>query len=301
MTHTTDEEGAVVAATDGKQFIAGPKDFVVGVQPTKPLRRFPEGKIRIRMRAGEFAKAFVRTGAVGIRVFSIKDTGMFWEPYHQLGVNYTASRVSGPREYLEGSKIPWTPSEEEKQAIKCEQTADDPDGKAMTAFLCAVMPRSWDRCEVCNIKLVGEEREHSNRCPVCLANPPVLSLPNKPASGTPVLDQLVKDEQSAYMDWQGAISRGAEAEPEIKEKWDKANEAIRAYIQGVNRVAGPGAAAQAMQVLGYGSEPESAFEFEKRLAAEAELAAADKEAERWGPESTGEVGDGQVIEEGETD
>lgn len=245
MTHTTDEEGAVVAATDGKQFIAGPKDFVVGVQPTKPLRRFPEGKIRIRMRAGEFAKAFVRTGAVGIRVFSIKDTGMFWEPYHQLGVNYTASRVSEPREYLEGSKIPWTPSEEEKRAVQVEQ----------------------------------------------------------PCRETPVLDQLVKDEQSAYMDWQGAISRGAEAEPEIKEKWEKANEAIRAYIQGVNRVAGPGAAAQAMQVLGYGSEPEpeSAFEFEKRLAAEAELAAADKEAERGGPKFTGEVGAGPVPEEGETD
>ena len=63
----------------------GPK-HVFGVREIKPLRGFPPGKIRIKMRNGCFTEFFVRTPD-GIRQFVALDYGDYWECSHEQGRN----------------------------------------------------------------------------------------------------------------------------------------------------------------------------------------------------------------------
>ena len=64
----------------------GMREVVFGIQEIKPLRYFPEGRIKIRMRPTDFANAFVKS-ATGIRKFLIRDTGDAWEPSYEQGRN----------------------------------------------------------------------------------------------------------------------------------------------------------------------------------------------------------------------
>lgn len=59
---------------------------VFGVQELKPLRGFPTGKVRIKMRNTEYAKFYVKTPE-GIRQFVAKDYGDYWECSHEQGRN----------------------------------------------------------------------------------------------------------------------------------------------------------------------------------------------------------------------
>jgi len=59
---------------------------IFGVQNPKPLAGFPQGRIRLRIRNTDFARAFVRTPS-GIRHFIVKDTGEKWEPMLEQGRN----------------------------------------------------------------------------------------------------------------------------------------------------------------------------------------------------------------------
>ena len=59
---------------------------VFGVQTIKPLRGFPSGKVRIRMRNDAFAQIYVKTPD-GIRQFVAKDYGDYWECSHEQGGN----------------------------------------------------------------------------------------------------------------------------------------------------------------------------------------------------------------------
>jgi len=58
-----------------------------GVDP-KPLKGFPEGRARIRMRPADFVKVFVKT-ATGIREFVVTEKDGHWEPLHELARNET--------------------------------------------------------------------------------------------------------------------------------------------------------------------------------------------------------------------
>ena len=59
---------------------------VFGVQKLKPLRGFPDGKVRIKMRNTAFAQIYIRTPE-GIRQFVAKDCGDFWQCSHEQGRN----------------------------------------------------------------------------------------------------------------------------------------------------------------------------------------------------------------------
>jgi len=50
---------------------------VWGITEPKPWREVPAGKVRIRMRAGRFASAFVKT-PTGITEYYIMADGDFW-------------------------------------------------------------------------------------------------------------------------------------------------------------------------------------------------------------------------------
>ncbi len=68
--------------------VIGSSNFVAGLKPIKPLRNFPEGRIRLRLRNNCFAEIWVRTEK-GIRRFSVMDTGDYWEPGPETGCNAT--------------------------------------------------------------------------------------------------------------------------------------------------------------------------------------------------------------------
>jgi len=59
---------------------------VFGIQDTKPLRGFPDGRVRIRLRNDGFAQAFVKS-ATGIRHFYIREVDGFWLPCFEQGAN----------------------------------------------------------------------------------------------------------------------------------------------------------------------------------------------------------------------
>lgn len=55
-------------------------EIIFAIREPKPLRGFPEGRVRLRLRNDEFARAFVRTPE-GIRHFIVQETpDGFWEP-----------------------------------------------------------------------------------------------------------------------------------------------------------------------------------------------------------------------------
>jgi hypothetical protein len=60
--------------------------YIFGIQEPKPLRNFPEGRIRLRLRNMDFAKAFVKT-ADGIREYIIGEHNGYWVPLHLVGEN----------------------------------------------------------------------------------------------------------------------------------------------------------------------------------------------------------------------
>lgn len=63
-----------------------PKPFI-GVREMLPLKGFPSGKIRIRMRPEEFAIAFVRTSE-GVFKYAIGEKDGYWHPAILQGSNF---------------------------------------------------------------------------------------------------------------------------------------------------------------------------------------------------------------------
>lgn len=60
---------------------------IFGVHDKKPLRRFPEGRVKIVMRNDDFMIAFVKASN-GIRKFYVKEVDGFYEPYCEAMANY---------------------------------------------------------------------------------------------------------------------------------------------------------------------------------------------------------------------
>jgi len=58
-----------------------------GIVKPKPLKGFPEGKIRIKLRCNDFAKAFVKTND-SIRCFVMYDDGKYWRCACEQMANY---------------------------------------------------------------------------------------------------------------------------------------------------------------------------------------------------------------------
>lgn len=63
------------------------KALVFGSVPRKPLRGFPRGRIRIRIRNDEFALVYVKNAA-GTVAYYVEDTGKWWEPSHMKEANH---------------------------------------------------------------------------------------------------------------------------------------------------------------------------------------------------------------------
>jgi len=59
---------------------------VFGAVEPKPLRGFPRGKFRLRIRNNEYVTAVVRTGD-GIRRFNVGEHDGFWWPMNETGEN----------------------------------------------------------------------------------------------------------------------------------------------------------------------------------------------------------------------
>lgn len=62
--------------------------FVFGIQEICPLRGFPEGRARVRMRVGEVARVFIKT-TDGILCYIPKAVEGFWEPFCLQSINQT--------------------------------------------------------------------------------------------------------------------------------------------------------------------------------------------------------------------
>lgn len=65
----------------------GIKKLAFGSTELKPLKGFPDGRIRIRVRNNEFVRVFVKS-TNGIREFFAEDQGDCWTPAYEQGGNY---------------------------------------------------------------------------------------------------------------------------------------------------------------------------------------------------------------------
>lgn len=70
-------------------------NLVFGVKPRKPITGLPPGKVRLRMRASDFAKAYVRD-SMGIRQFVLEDNGMTWA----VGIEHGSNRRLGNQDRI---------------------------------------------------------------------------------------------------------------------------------------------------------------------------------------------------------
>lgn len=61
--------------------------LLFGIADKLPLRGFPDGRIKIRIRTDSFVQAFIKT-ADGIEVYSVKEKDGYWEPCMKMGANY---------------------------------------------------------------------------------------------------------------------------------------------------------------------------------------------------------------------
>ena len=61
-------------------------DLVWGVAIPKPLKGFPEGKVKLRLRNDSWALAYVKTDD-GIMSYRIKERDGYWIPGHMQGSN----------------------------------------------------------------------------------------------------------------------------------------------------------------------------------------------------------------------
>lgn len=59
---------------------------VFGISEPKPLKGFPPGKVRIKMRKSDFTLIRVKTPD-GIREFLVKEEDGFWMPAFETGRN----------------------------------------------------------------------------------------------------------------------------------------------------------------------------------------------------------------------
>ncbi len=58
-----------------------------GVKKRKPLRGFPQGRVKIVIRNDDFVTAFVKTSD-GIRKFYVESVDGFWQPLNEVMANY---------------------------------------------------------------------------------------------------------------------------------------------------------------------------------------------------------------------
>ena len=63
------------------------RKFEFGVKDVLPLRGFPEGRARIRIRQGDWVKVFVRPPEGGIKEFLVEEKAGAWCPAGEVGAN----------------------------------------------------------------------------------------------------------------------------------------------------------------------------------------------------------------------
>jgi len=73
--------------------VIGGVPLVYGVREPLPLRGFPEGRTRIRMRPGKFVRVYVRPPDGGVREFVVQERDGAWWADIETGANRTAKRA----------------------------------------------------------------------------------------------------------------------------------------------------------------------------------------------------------------
>ena len=61
---------------------------LAGIREVKPLKGFPPGKIRIRLREEDLVRVYVWRKQRGIKEFLVKEVEGHWVPYLQVGENF---------------------------------------------------------------------------------------------------------------------------------------------------------------------------------------------------------------------
>ena len=69
----------------------GEKGPIFGVQDRKPLKGWPPGRIRLRLRNCEYARGYVRPPGGGIQKFMIQEIEGHWWPCFEQGANVNAT------------------------------------------------------------------------------------------------------------------------------------------------------------------------------------------------------------------
>jgi len=61
-------------------------NLVFGAKERKPLRGFPQGRVKLVIRNDDFVAAFVKTSD-GIRKFYVESVDGFWQPLYEQASN----------------------------------------------------------------------------------------------------------------------------------------------------------------------------------------------------------------------
>lgn len=67
-----------------------------GIRGPFPLKDFPEGKVRVRVRHNAFPVAYVYQHGKSIRKFILAEQDGYWIPYAEQQSNYTFKNTSQP-------------------------------------------------------------------------------------------------------------------------------------------------------------------------------------------------------------
>jgi hypothetical protein len=66
---------------------------IFGIADRKPLKGWPAGLVRIKIRNSGYARGYVRPPGGGIREFLIEEAGGYWCPCHEQGANINAAPI----------------------------------------------------------------------------------------------------------------------------------------------------------------------------------------------------------------
>lgn len=65
-----------------------------GIRGPFPLKDFPEGKVRVRVRNNAFPVAYVYQHGKSIRKFLVAEKDGYWIPFHEQQANHTFNQTT---------------------------------------------------------------------------------------------------------------------------------------------------------------------------------------------------------------
>ncbi len=139
-----------------------PGPLVFGVVEPKPLRDFPPGRARIRIRTQDWATVFIRPPEGGVRRFYVSEVNGAWVPALESGANRVVARgvvVATCKHPTIAPRRPWadSPTLTIKAVLTCQhcfqrrvvvvEGAEKEDGEWRWAHLTSTIRELWDNAE----------------------------------------------------------------------------------------------------------------------------------------------------------